>query len=75
MRQKWWRKPVPKSDGRTRVGSYLVPFEDLKDWCECQMNTFDCIGSGHPDHYKNDPSYNWRKRCDTATRLQINKRT
>ncbi len=69
MRQKWWRKEVPKDDGMVNYNGSLVTPEMAKNNAELVMKF-----AAAPLWHK-DPSYNWRKRRDTATRLQVNKRT
>lgn len=33
----------------------------MEEECEAYMSTFDKYGRRDPQHYENDPSYNWAK--------------
>ncbi len=77
MREKWWRKKVPKDDGMVKYGEDILTSDQVERWAKFYMGVF---SESNPHHWSHDDSYNWadeirRKRCDTATRLQVNKRT
>lgn len=60
-RRKKYTTPPPTPDGMVWDYGRLVPMRWMEEECESYMSTFDKYGRRDPQHYSNDPSYNWVK--------------
>jgi hypothetical protein len=45
-------------------GGEPITIEEYQSYFAANMKPFDAVGDRHPQHYRNTPSYDWRRAKD-----------